>query len=96
MAVRLAAAGFNRALLIPRCQTAGNLLDFFKLHRTQAELTEREELHRQLGMWVEEDNGGRENPFATDYLPPENEIVWESSSRVSDRCRSYWECADGS
>jgi hypothetical protein len=88
MAVRLTAAGFNRALLVPRCQTAGSLLDFFKLHRTQAELTEREELHRQLGMWVEEDNGGRENPFATDYLPPENEIVWEISSRVADRCRS--------
>jgi hypothetical protein len=89
MAVRLAEAGFNRAMLIPRSQTAGNLLDFFKLHRTQAELAEREQLHRQLGLWTEEDTGGRQNPFAKDYLPGENEIVWDVSPTVADRCISY-------
>jgi hypothetical protein len=88
LALRYAAAGFNRVMLIPRTQTVSNLLEFFKLHRTQAELAQREQLHRELGVWVEEDNGGRENPFGKDYHVKENEIIWQVSPRVSDKCIS--------
>jgi len=78
-------------MLIPRTQTASNLLDFFKLHRSDTELAEREKLHKELGVWMEEDNGGRENPFGKDFQVKENEIVWHLSSRVGDKCmlRSY-------
>ena len=88
MAVRYAAAGFNRAMLVPRSQTAGTLLDFFKLHRTFTERAEREQLHRQLGLWVPEDTGGRDNPFARDYEHEENDIMWMISPRLADRCTS--------
>jgi hypothetical protein len=84
--LRFAAAGFGRAMLIPRAQTAHNLLEFFKLHRTQTELAEREQLHRELGVWVEEDTGGKENPFGRPYDVHENEILWQVSPRVADKC----------
>jgi hypothetical protein len=86
MALRYAASGFGREILIPRTQTADNLLEFFKIHRTTDEMAEREQLHRQLGLYVEEDTGGKENPFAVDYDPRENEQLFEISPRVADRC----------
>ena len=49
-------------------------------------MTEREQLHRQLGMYVEEDTGGKENPFAMDYDPHENDVVIKISPRVAERC----------
>ena len=87
MATRYAASGFNKAVLIPRCQTSGNLLDFYKSHRTKAQLAAREQLHKQLGYWVEEDTGGKESPFATDFSSHENESVFQNSPRVADRCK---------
>jgi hypothetical protein len=86
MALRYAASGFGREMLIPRTQTASHLLDFFKIHRNKDELAEREQLHRQLGVWVEEDTGGKDNPFGTDYDVQENDIVFQNSPRVADRC----------
>ena len=86
MALRYTASGFGREMLVPRTQTAENLLEYFKIHRTTEEMTEREQLHRQLGMYVEEDTGGKENPFATDYDPHENDIITKISPRVADRC----------
>jgi hypothetical protein len=86
MALYLAASGFNWAMLIPRTQTARNLLEFFKVHRTQAELADREQLHKDLGVWVEEDTGGKDNPFGKGYDVYENEIVWQVSPRVADKC----------
>lgn len=73
-------------MLIPRAQTASTLLEFFKLHRAESELLQREQLHKSLGVWVEEDTGGRENPFGKDYHYKENEIVWQISPRVADKC----------
>jgi hypothetical protein len=73
-------------MLIPRSQTAKYLLDFFKIHRTQKELAEREQLHRQLGVWVQEDTGGKENPFGKDYSDHENDIMWHISPKVADTC----------
>jgi hypothetical protein len=81
-------------MMIPRSQTANNLLAFFKSHRTQAELLDREQLHKQLGFWVEEDNGGKENPFATDYDERENEIVFETTPTVSERCIDFANLTD--
>jgi hypothetical protein len=89
MALRYAASGFGREMLVPRAQTAGNLLEFFKIHRTTKEMTEREQLHRELGVYVEEDTGGKENPFAMDYDPAENEIVFQRSPRVADKCNPH-------
>jgi len=89
MALRYAASGFGREILVPRTQSAGNLLEYFKIHRTTEEMTEREQLHRQLGMYVEEDTGGKENPFAMDYDPHENDVVIKISPRVADRCTSH-------
>jgi len=86
MALRYATSGFNRQILVPRTQTANNLLDFFKMHRTQTELAEREQLHRQLGVWVEEDTGGKDNPFAKDYDVRENDRITQLSPRVNDKC----------
>jgi len=86
MALRYATSGFNRQILVPRTQTANNLLDFFKMHRTQTELAEREQLHRQLGVWVEEETGGKENPFARNFDVRENDRIVELSPRVSDKC----------
>lgn len=86
MALRYAASGFGREMLVPRTQTSDNLLEFFKIHRTTEEMAEREHLHRQLGVYIEEDTGGKENPFAMDYDPRENEIVFQISPRVADRC----------
>ena len=86
MALRYASSPFNRMMMVPRTQTGGNLLDFFKLHRTQAELSEREQLHRQLGYWTEDDNGGKENPFATEYNDRENDIVFKATPKVSEKC----------
>lgn len=92
MAVRYASSGFNQQILVPRTQTTNNLLDFFKLHRTQVELAEREQLHRQLGVWVEEDTGGKENPFAKDYDVRENDRIVLTSPRVNDKCNPPWGC----
>lgn len=86
MALRYAAAGFGREMIVPRCQTSSNLLDFFKLHRTPEELAAREQLHRDLGLWVEEDTGGRGNPFGTEYNTQESDFVFSISPRVSDTC----------
>jgi hypothetical protein len=86
MALHLAASGFDRAMLIPRSQTASNLLEFFKIHRTEAELADRERLHKELGVWVEEDTGGKDNPFGKGYDVHENEILWQISPRVADKC----------
>ena len=88
MALRYAGSGFNREMLVPRTQTAKNLLDFFKMHRTPKELADREQLHRQLGVWVEEDTGGKSNPFGTGYKEQENEMVFQNSLRVADKCTS--------
>jgi hypothetical protein len=90
MALRYATSGFNHQILVPRTQTANNLLDFFKLHRTQTELAEREQLHRQLGVWVAEDTGGKENPFAKDYDVRENDRIVQTSPRVNDKCEMPW------
>jgi hypothetical protein len=86
MALRYTASGFNREMLVPRTQTANYLLDFFKMHRTPKELADREQLHRHLGLWVEEDTGGKSNPFGTDYKEAENQIVFENSPTVADKC----------
>jgi CRISPR/Cas system CMR-associated protein Cmr3 (group 5 of RAMP superfamily) len=90
MALRYATSGFNHQILVPRTQTANNLLDFFKTHRTQTELAEREQLHRQLGVWVAEDTGGKENPFAKDYDVKENDRIIQTSPRVNDKCEMPW------
>ena len=76
-------------MLIPRTQTSRHLLDFFKLHRTREELIEREQLHRQLGLWVPDDTGGKDNPFGKDFDPRESENVFMDSSRVADRCEFH-------
>lgn len=86
--MRYAASGFGREILIPRTQTSDNLLEFFKMHRTMDEMAEREQLHRQLGLYLEEETGGKENPFAVDYDPRENQHLFEISPRVADRCTS--------
>ena len=86
MALRYAASGFNREMLVPRTQTAKDLLDFYKMHRTPKELADREQLHRKLGVWVEEDTGGKSNPFGTDYKSQENENVFGNSPTVADKC----------
>jgi hypothetical protein len=86
MALRYAAIGMGREILVPRTQTSDHLLDFFKSHRTQTELAEREQLHRQLGVWLEEDTGGKENPFATDYVMHDNDDVFQISTQTAEKC----------
>lgn len=86
MALRYAAIGMGREVIIPRTQTANHLLEYFKSHRTRTELAEREILHRRLGVWVEEDTGGKENPFAMDYNRHEDDNVFEISAQTADKC----------
>ena len=88
MAVNYAASPFNRQMIVPRTQTADTLLEFFKSHRTEAELAQREKLRRQLGVWVEEDTGGKENSFAKDFDGAENEVIFKHSTIVADKCIS--------
>lgn len=65
------------------------------MHRNKDELTEREQLHKQLGLWVEEDTGGKDNPFGTDYDVKESDIVFQNSPKVADKCMFlYHFCAD--
>jgi hypothetical protein len=92
MALRYAASGFGRQMLIPRAQVALNLLEFFKMHRNKEELAEREQLHKQLGLWVEEDTGGKDNPFGKLYDPEENEVVFRKSAKVADKCNIPLNC----
>ena len=35
---------------------------------------------------MEEDTGGKDNPFGKDYNDHENEIVWHRSPNVADTC----------
>ena len=86
MALRFAASGFGREMIVPRTQTSSNLLEFYKMHRTPQELAAREQLHRQLGVWVEAETGGKTNPFGTVYSIDENEHVFEPSRKVASTC----------
>jgi len=93
MAVWYSAAGFDRQILIPRTQTGKTLLQFYKDRRTEAELASREQLHRQLGVWVPEDDGGKVNPFGKSFDQRENDDVFQSNRKVANKC-IYLLCED--
>ena len=41
---------------------------------------------------MEEDTGGKDNPFGKDYNDHENEIVWHLSPNVADTCMPFFMC----